>query len=207
MRPAGPEKKEAMTNLNAPSNTLEWVSVTERLPEGVHKHPGGEHMTDVVLVCHRDNPDYPVTAHALLTNDDYGHVGIRTPTNGASRYKWVCWYSVGRNLSNPFNRLSGPEGPFQDSASYDKFLPSYFGRGITHWCPLPCGIPKTRTDAFLEMPGLSELASEYDHKRMRELLDSRALAYTSENAEIYRAQDGTIASCAKAIRSLKEKKS
>lgn len=104
----------------------EWISVAERLPEG----------GDVVLVLHKDRPDYPITAHAYL-GDDLHDMGNRINTNGASSYKWISWNSVGRDLTNPFNMASGYMGAFKDSVGYPRFLPSYFGAGITHWMPLP----------------------------------------------------------------------
>ena len=113
-----------------------WIPVEERLPDGKRGISYGQFITDVVLVKHKDRPDYPVTAHAVV-GDDCDALGVRIPTNGASKYKWICWHSAGRDLSNPFDMASGYKGPLKDSVGYPRFLPSYFGEGITHWMPLP----------------------------------------------------------------------
>ena len=116
-----------------------WIPVTERLPddEPLQGIPYMEFSTiRPIAVIHRDRQDYPITAHAIFS-DNPKAVGVAIPTKGVSRFKYVCWYSVGRNLSNPFDMASGPRGPFKDSAGYEKFLPNYFGAGITHWMPLP----------------------------------------------------------------------
>lgn len=115
-----------------------WISVEERLPEGKIGVPymTYAYATDTVLVLHRDHPDYPVTAHAFV-GDNLDGLGIRIATNGASKYKFIAWYSFGRNLSNPFGVSRGPDGNFKDSVGYERFMPNYFGRGITHWMPLP----------------------------------------------------------------------
>ena len=113
----------------------DWISVNEHLPEPVENNGSYEaYGTDVVLVTHRDRPDYPVTAHAFL--GECTGLGVRVPTNGASKHRWIAWFSLGRNLHNPFDMSHSDEGPFKDSAGYNKFLPNYFGRGITHWRPI-----------------------------------------------------------------------
>ena len=113
-----------------------WVDVKDRLPEPVSGKGSYEaYGTDVVVVLHRDRPDYPVTAHAFL--GECVGLGIRVPTAGASQHRWIAWYSVGLDLCNPFSMATTPEGqPFKDSAGYSRFLPNYFGRGITHWAPI-----------------------------------------------------------------------
>lgn len=108
-----------------------WIPVTERLPEGKRGVPYMTFMTDVVLVLHKDRPDYPLTAHAAL-GDDLDTLGVRIPTNGASKYKWISWHSIGRDGSNPFD-LAG----LRDAYGYERKMPSYLGHGITHWMPLP----------------------------------------------------------------------
>lgn len=130
-------EENARFKLARSSYTPAWIPVTERLPEPIAGRGSYEsYSTGAVLVRHRDRPDYPVTAHAFL-GELVGH-GIGIPTNGASKHKLIAWYSVGRNLSNPFDMASTPEGkPFKDSAGYEKFLPNYFGFGITHWMPMP----------------------------------------------------------------------
>ncbi len=110
---------------------LQWIPVSERLPEGVRGVSYMTYTTDVVLVLHKDRPDYPLTAHASL-GDDLDTLGVRIPTNGASKYKWISWFSAGRDGSNPFD-LAG----LRDSAGYERKLPRYLGSGITHWMPLP----------------------------------------------------------------------
>jgi hypothetical protein len=120
-----------------PAVPVAWIPVTERLPEEKIGVSYMSCLTDVVLVRLRDRPGYPLTAHAVL-GDDLSVAGVAIPTNGASKYKQIAWYSAGRKLNNPFNVAAGPEGPFR-SGSYDRFLPNYFGRAITHWMPLPDG--------------------------------------------------------------------
>lgn len=107
---------------------IEWISVKDRLPEGVTGIPYMEFMSKAVAVIHKDRPDYPITAHAIFTDSDFGNAGIAISTNGASKYKWVCWYSAGRDLNNPFDLKND---------NYERFLPRIFGEKITHWMPLP----------------------------------------------------------------------
>ena len=115
-----------------------WIPVSEKLPddEPLHGIPYMEYIAKPVLVIHRDRPDYPITAHTVFS-DDPAAMGVAIVTNGASKFKFICWYSIGRDLSNPFDMASSVDGPFKDSAGYQRFLPKYFGRGITHWMPLP----------------------------------------------------------------------
>jgi hypothetical protein len=114
----------------------EWISVKDRLPEPKRGTSYMTYGTGVVLVLHEDRPDYPVTAHAFL-GDNLDSLGVRILTNGASKYKFIEWRSVGRNLCNPFDMASSKKGLFRDSAGYERFLPNYFGFGITHWAELP----------------------------------------------------------------------
>jgi hypothetical protein len=81
-----------------------------------------------VLVIHSDRPDYPIVAHAFVGDIECMGLGIRLPTNGASPHSGISWYSVGRDLQNPFGLHD------QD---YTRFSPNRFGRCITHWQPLP----------------------------------------------------------------------
>ena len=118
----------------------EWISVKERLPEGKNGIPYMEYGSDVVLVIHSDRPDYPITAHAILS-DSPSAQGVMIPTSGASKYKYICWYSIGRDLCNPFDMASSKGRPFKDSAGYARFLPCYFGAGIIYWMPIP-EVPK-----------------------------------------------------------------
>lgn len=113
--------------LTPPEALSAWIPVTESLPEGKHGVPYMEYMTDTVLVLHSDRPDYPITAHASLTDNDSGNLGIRINTNGASKYRWISWRSAGRDLCNPFDLKD------QD---YTRFLPRIFGSKITHWQPI-----------------------------------------------------------------------
>lgn len=107
-----------------------WIPVSESLPEGKVGVPYMTFMTDPVLVLHKDRPDYPITAHAAL-GDDLDTLGVRIPTNGASKYKWISWHSIGRDGSNPFD-LAG----LRDAYGYERKMPNYLGYGITHWMPL-----------------------------------------------------------------------
>ena len=107
---------------------IEWISVKDRLPEGVTGIPYMHFMSEPVAVIHKDRPDYPITAHAVFTDSTYENLGIAIETNGASKYKYVCWYSAGRNLNNPFDLKND---------NYERFLPRIFGEKITHWMPLP----------------------------------------------------------------------
>jgi hypothetical protein len=114
-----------------------WISVNERLPddEPLQGIPYMEFGARPVLVLHSDRPDYPITAHAIFSDNPSAR-GVAISTNGASRFKYVCWYSVGRELSNPFDLAHKDGIPFKDSAGYSKWLPKYFGLGITHWAPI-----------------------------------------------------------------------
>src|SRR5690348_11053889 len=107
-----------------------WVSGEERPPAGEPLQASAymQFGAESVLVIHSDRPDYPLTAHAIFS-DNPSAMGVAISTKGASRFKYVCWYSVGRNLCNPFDMASGSRGPFKDSAGYEKFLPNYFGAG------------------------------------------------------------------------------
>jgi Protein of unknown function (DUF551) len=118
------------------AEAMRWIPVSERLPEARKGISYQCWDTGPVLVLHRDRPDYPLTAHATL-GSAHDALGVRVPTKGVSEHPWICWYSIGRNLSNPFDMASGPDGAFKDSVGYERFLPRYFGAGITHWMPLP----------------------------------------------------------------------
>ena len=107
---------------------MQWVKVEDALPKGDYGVPYMSQMTKPVLVRHKDRPDYPITAHALLTNDPYGHAGIKLETNGASEFKYICWYSACCDLTNPFGLID------QD---YSKFTSRIFGSKIIEWSPIP----------------------------------------------------------------------
>ena len=47
-------------------NLDNWTSVQKELPEVIGGVSYQLWNTDVVLVIHKDRPDYPVTAHAIL---------------------------------------------------------------------------------------------------------------------------------------------
>lgn len=104
----------------------EWISVKDALPQKKRGASYMQHSTGVVLVKHSDRPDYPITAHAIV-GEGLG-VGIAIPTEGAAEYPEIAWYSVGRNLQNPFDLKN------QD---FDRYLPKIFGSKITHWMPIP----------------------------------------------------------------------
>jgi hypothetical protein len=115
-----------------------WIPVSERLPddEPLRGIPYMEFSAGPFAVIHRDRPDYPITAHAIFS-DNPSAMGVAIPTNGTSRFKYVCWYSAGRDPCNPFDMATGSRGPFKDSAGYARTMPNYLGFGITHWQPLP----------------------------------------------------------------------
>lgn len=106
----------------------DWISVKDALPPKKHGTSYMQHSTGVVLVKHSDRPDYPITAHAIV-GEGLG-VGIAIPTEGAAEYPEIAWYSVGRDLQNPFDLKN------QD---FDKYLPKIFGSKITHWMPISEG--------------------------------------------------------------------
>lgn len=106
-----------------------WISVKDRLPDhgpGIEK-PYRQFRSGVVLVIHSDRPDYPITAHALFSDDPEAR-GVAIHTDGISPFKYVCWYSAGRDLQNPFDLKK---------EDYTRYLPNRFGAHITHWMPLP----------------------------------------------------------------------
>ena len=102
---------------------MTWISIEDRLPK-----MGKEATTGTVLVKHSDRPDYPLTAHAKLHNSEYGSLGIKIPTNGASDYKYINWHFLVGDGNNPF-KLKGRD--------YSCFLPKVFGGKITHWMEIP----------------------------------------------------------------------
>jgi len=96
----------------------DWVDVRDRLPE-----EDGQY-----LVIHSDKPSYPITAHCYYVDSNFMEVGIAIETNGKGKKDWIKWYSVGRDLQNPFQLKD------QD---YTRFNPLIFGKKITRWQPLP----------------------------------------------------------------------
>jgi len=112
-------------------NLDNWTSVQKELPEVIGGVSYQLWNTDIVLVIHKDRPDYPVTAHAILGENP--GIGIRIPTYGVSKHPWICWYSAGRNLCNPFDKATSYDGSPMRDGRYDIYGPNYFGIGITHW--------------------------------------------------------------------------
>jgi hypothetical protein len=103
-----------------------WISVKDELPKAVIGVSYKANLTDTVLVRHADRPDYPITAHAVV-GEGLGS-GVAIPTEGASEYPEIAWYSASSDLKNPFGLRN------QD---YERFLPRIFGTKITHWRPIP----------------------------------------------------------------------
>jgi hypothetical protein len=109
---------------------MEWISVKDRLPEYIDgKGSYGKKGTGVVLVIHKDRPDYPMTAHACYSNEGVCSQGVAIETKVVEGFKYVEWYTaVKKTLQNPFDLKND---------NYEKYLPNIFGSKITHWMPLP----------------------------------------------------------------------
>lgn len=110
---------------------MEWIPVTERLPD--KETPGGfgspyrTFVTRPVLVKGAWREDYPIVAHCILQeyNDRAGcnDAILFDHPDGYKFYSFTCPYILIDNLGTQFR---------------DK-LPVAFTRAVTHWQPLPEG--------------------------------------------------------------------